>query len=225
MRTAIAKMNWNDAQAYCSSLGEGWRLPSIEELKAMVGSTSHWSDVCGVAVDLWDGYTTHDYIADGQELHYVWPVRGDREQLIPGNSAGRKEEKMEIVNLTPHEISIITSSSNGDACSPTITTVAIPPSGEILRLDYSRISGVLYPVDAVNPGLRFVDFPPPVEGRKYVASMPVALEAARIGRRDIFAPDTDHGIRDKAGKILGVPGLIRFATQEEIDQRRESSGD
>lgn len=27
------KLNWNDAIEYCQSLGNGWRLPTIEELK------------------------------------------------------------------------------------------------------------------------------------------------------------------------------------------------
>ncbi len=29
------EMNWDDAMIACASLGDGWRLPSIEELEAM----------------------------------------------------------------------------------------------------------------------------------------------------------------------------------------------
>lgn len=29
------QLNWHDANSYCNKLGNGWRLPTIEELKLM----------------------------------------------------------------------------------------------------------------------------------------------------------------------------------------------
>lgn len=31
---------WSDAQAYCGSLGAGWRLPSVEEMETIVDDTT-----------------------------------------------------------------------------------------------------------------------------------------------------------------------------------------
>jgi hypothetical protein len=35
MKTDLGNMTWNQAKKACKKLGDGWRLPSIEELKFM----------------------------------------------------------------------------------------------------------------------------------------------------------------------------------------------
>jgi hypothetical protein len=37
----IGPMNWNEAIKYCNSLGNGWRLPTIEELFTLVDYSKH----------------------------------------------------------------------------------------------------------------------------------------------------------------------------------------
>ena len=68
---ALHRMNWVSANNFCNNLGNGWRLPSMEELEAMYEQlhlkgkgnfkrNSYWSSEdaisCGQwCVDFWDG--------------------------------------------------------------------------------------------------------------------------------------------------------------------------
>jgi len=83
------EMNWDEAFEACEKLGDGWRLPTIEELKAMhnqlhrkrkgnfIQDTWYWSsseydfsDAWGV--DFWDG---NDSMDDKSGYGQVHPVR------------------------------------------------------------------------------------------------------------------------------------------------------
>ena len=103
---------------------------------------------------------------------------------------------MNIINLTPHAINII----NGD------TTTTIDPSGTV-----ARVSVQVVPTD--NPMLYtqqygdVQDLPAPQNNTIYIVS---ALVLARVPHRtDVYAPLTAQAIRNDAGHIIGVPGLVR----------------
>ena len=90
------KMNWKDAMEYCKSLGEGWRLPKIEELNEIYNDYNselrkltfnypyHWS-----STDNYVAGITNPFFALGKNLNFegrireidkehrygVWPVR------------------------------------------------------------------------------------------------------------------------------------------------------
>jgi len=87
------KMNWNDAINYCQSLGEGWRLPTIEELQSVVDYTKlapatkidvpiksnwYWSSTTPVSNTgtAWRVNLGYGYVFDPKAVTgYVWPVR------------------------------------------------------------------------------------------------------------------------------------------------------
>ena len=107
----------------------------------------------------------------------------------------------EIVNLTPHEISVMV----GD------TMKRLPPSGKVVR-----ISSQCEPCGELNgmPVVRCYEgeprgMPEPKEGTVYLVS---SVVAKAIKRKDVLAPDTsDEGvIRDGSGYIMAVKRLQVF---------------
>lgn len=98
---------------------------------------------------------------------------------------------MNIINLTPHAINIISGN----------TTTTIDPSGTVAR------------VATDNPLLfnqqygDVQDLPAPQDDTIYIVS---ALVLARVpNRTDVYAPLTAQAIRNDTGQIIGVPGLVR----------------
>lgn len=103
---------------------------------------------------------------------------------------------MNIINLTPHTINII----NGD------TTTKIDPNGTIARVSVQVVA-------TDNPMLYtqqygdVQDLPAPQDDTIYIVS---ALVLARVpDRTDVYAPLTAQAVRNDAGQIIGVPGLVR----------------
>ena len=103
---------------------------------------------------------------------------------------------MNIINLTPHTINII----NGE------TTTKIDPSGTIARVSVQVVA-------TDNPMLYtqqygdVQDLPAPQDDTIYIVS---ALVLARVpDRTDVYAPLTAQAVRNDAGQIIGVPGLVR----------------
>ena len=103
---------------------------------------------------------------------------------------------MNIINLTPHAINII----SGD------TTTTIDPSGTVARVSVQVVA-------TDNPMLytqRYGDvqnLPAPQDDTIYIVS---ALVLARVPHRtDVYAPLTAQAIRDDSGQIIRVPGLVR----------------
>jgi len=113
-------------------------------------------------------------------------------------------DKIEIVNLTPHEITIYM--SNGQV-------LRIPPSGVIARVSVSaKIIGEVnnIPIRAIEYG-EVQNLPEPKPGVVYIVSIIVlmALKSKGIVRNDVFAPDTspDSAVRDEKGNVVGVKYL------------------
>lgn len=88
------QMPWKEAIEFCRSLGDGWRLPTIEELLTLVDysrtnpasvlpymvSSYYWSSTTGAGDTDGAWYVDFDYGYDGWDdksgNHYVRAVRG-----------------------------------------------------------------------------------------------------------------------------------------------------
>ena len=117
------------------------------------------------------------------------------------------EEKIQLVNLTPHSITLC--GSNGKPL------MEIKPSGAVLRLKEEaedtgeKIAGI--PVVRKRfVGLEGFSLPQRTENIVFIVSMPVALYLA--SRPDIVAPDTgpESVVRDEKGRIVGIRRFLRF---------------
>jgi hypothetical protein len=108
---------------------------------------------------------------------------------------------MELVNLTPHPITI----------QPTgAPPVTIPVSGRIARLDSAQetdaeIAGV--PVVTTRFG-QVIGLPDPEPGKVYIVS---SIVAQHVRRPDVVSPDTGPTAIRQGGQIVAVTRLQRFA--------------
>lgn len=108
------------------------------------------------------------------------------------------------VNLTPHAIVV---DNEGNEDFPPLS-VTIPPSGWVARaqmVTIDRLSPLMRTV-----GVRGGNLPDPVDGVYYIVSALVGQQPAARKRDDIIAPDTDKGKRDEQGRIVSVPGFVRY---------------
>ncbi|BBM40490.1 hypothetical protein JCM16776_0710 [Leptotrichia shahii] len=103
---------------------------------------------------------------------------------------------MNIINLTPHAINII----SGD------TTTTIDPSGTVARVA-TQVVATDNPMLYTQQYGDVQDLPAPQDDTIYIVS---ALVLARVpDRTDVYAPLTAQAVRNDAGQIIGVPGLVR----------------
>ena len=134
-----------------------------------------------------------------------------------------KYHEVELVNLTPHSICIIT----GVLTDPS-NKLNIPPSGKIARIDstvegYDFISHDGFEIEVAKryqgkiqlenkEGDILGDFPLEHYGIIYITSGMVMehIVAVYPYRRDVVSPDTTLAIRDKCNRIIGVPSLTRI---------------
>lgn len=106
-----------------------------------------------------------------------------------------KSFKMNIINLTPHPL--------------TIAGRVIPASGTVARVtveyvELPQVDGI--PAVATTYG-NVENLPEATADTIYIVSGMV--RSALAGRPDVFAPDTGStAIRDEAGRIVGVTRLI-----------------
>lgn len=105
---------------------------------------------------------------------------------------------MNIVNLTPHDINIVTPSGN-------ISYQTIVRSGLV-----ARVSVVSDQVDTINSIPIYVvrygeveNLPPPQENTIYIVSLLVKQASPR--RTDLFSPG--ELVRDVNGNVIGCKGL------------------
>lgn len=106
-----------------------------------------------------------------------------------------------LVNLTPHEITIIRDGGN----------ITIPPSGTVARCSVNRrqigsVDGI--PVNKTVFG-DVEGLPEPQPGTYYVVSAIVAQ--ARPDRGDLLI--TDDAVRDAQGRIIGCRALATVAAE------------
>lgn len=121
------------------------------------------------------------------------------------------EEKIQLVNLTPHNVMLCGSDGK--------PLMEIKPSGAVLRLKEEvkdtgeKIAGI--PVVRKRfVGLEGFSLPQRTENIVFIVSMPVAQYLA--GRPDIVAPDTgpESAVRDEKGRIIGVRRFMRFSAPD-----------
>ena len=127
---------------------------------------------------------------------------------------------MNIINLTPHPITIRNLDDNGEVNSE----VTLAPSGTVARLNQSVEIKESIPVIVETEGIKdhmldilvgvvsyggIEGLPPYQDGIYYVVS---SMVASAVNRRDVFAPDTgpDSVIRNASGQIEAVQRLLSF---------------
>jgi hypothetical protein len=108
---------------------------------------------------------------------------------------------MRLINLTPHEITIVREDNK----------IVLPPSGTIARVATTRrvvttieVDGMTIPVHRVEFG-QVENLPEPQPGTWYIVSAIVAQAAP--GRDDLVIPD--DAVRDEQGRIVGARALAR----------------
>ena len=111
-----------------------------------------------------------------------------------------------LINLTPHEITVV-----GEDGEPIAT---FPPSGKVARVQQNaekikevEIRGVK--IDVVRTEYsEIIDLPEKRENTVFLVSVLVlqALKQRGIERNDVVAPDTgpESAVRDEKGNIVGV---------------------
>lgn len=110
-----------------------------------------------------------------------------------------------IVNLTPHELNLV---------SPDGETTTIQPSGQIARITSTPGQELALGLSCrtfTSPTWGEVEnLPEPQDGTIFIVS---GIVAGRIsGRPDVWSPGTgprDEAIRDEKGRIIGVTRLIQ----------------
>ena len=112
---------------------------------------------------------------------------------------------MNIVNLTPHALSLM-------PAGPTGPVVTIPPSGQVARCATSRVqvgtvtvNGIPIPINQTRFG-EVSGLPAPQPNTIYVVSALVAQAVPE--RQDVFI--TDDAVRDAQGRIIGCRALAHI---------------
>lgn len=105
-----------------------------------------------------------------------------------------------FVNLTKHAVRIRVNDNH--LAEPDETDLVIPPSGTEANVQTIRESGAEFDgVPVVRVGYGAIQgLPEPQEGVIYIVSALTAPLAARAGRTDVVAPDTDP-----AGRAIRYP--------------------
>lgn len=108
----------------------------------------------------------------------------------------------EIINLTPHAISM--ADENG------ITTKTYPPSGTIARVSVTQKQvGIIDGFPVYEQEIGTVENLPK-EQEKTFFLVSALVKSATLDRNDVIAPDTGKtAVRDKEGKIIAVKGFVR----------------
>jgi len=122
---------------------------------------------------------------------------------------------MNIINLTPHEISVHT--HVGATATYIGDVVNVPASGNVARVDETRtIINELMPMGITVDVVSYSDvtgLPEPQENTIYIVS---ALVAARVPeRRDVYMPG--KAVRDDEGRIIGCEGLSQVPAPVSVD--------
>lgn len=124
---------------------------------------------------------------------------------------------MNFVNLTPHEIRIVTPGHH-EGAEPGLSRT-VPPSGSVARVEVK--DGAPKPPTETGPFAwirrsgpptygAVAGLPEPEEGAVYLVSILVLQALAGTGREDVYAPDTGPGavVRDFEGKVVATTRLL-----------------
>lgn len=147
-------------------------------------------------------------------VHTVNSLITGSKRLVAASSRGRKGDAMRLINLTPHVITVFTSSQAPEG--PKVEIPAAPTGARVatnrVALAALEVDGQEVPTVGTSYG-EIVGLPAPEAGTMLVVSMVVAQAALAAGRdcSDLLQPDTSPqgAVRDAEGKILGVRALVR----------------
>jgi len=109
---------------------------------------------------------------------------------------------MKYINLTPHDINIVTAEGK---------KVNFPKSGKVAGI--KEVNGVFNGLVRSDNLSDVQGLPKPQKGVIYIVSMPtlLAVRASGDGRKDLVCPITrGAGVVKKNGQIISVPGLRTF---------------
>jgi hypothetical protein len=115
-----------------------------------------------------------------------------------------------FVNLTPHAI-VLRDPQTG-------AWHVLPPAGTVARValefeDSGHVSTPVqnFPCRCVRPGAA-QGLPPNDPEDPFTVYVVSAQVGQAVGplREDVWCPDTDRAERDEQGRILSVPGLVRY---------------
>ena len=123
------------------------------------------------------------------------------ENMINAEIVNESGAKVNIINLTPHKITFVTSKGN----------LGVDPSGTIARV-FAKVEetghiyvtkfGISVPITETTYG-EVEGLPDPVDGTIYIVS---SLVAQRVPEReDVFIPN--ESVRDENGRIIGCRSL------------------
>jgi len=112
-------------------------------------------------------------------------------------------KKIELINLTPHQVTVFL---------PDGTKVEIPPSGTVARVEtIKEKTGEINGIPVYNTKFGAVEgLPDPEPYKAYIVAG--LVQQATPWRKDLLSPDTspDGVVRDAEGRIVGVRGLTRL---------------
>jgi len=120
---------------------------------------------------------------------------------------GRKKKgEIELVNLTPHTITVFDNNGN--------KILEVKPSGTVARVETeTEVVGEVNGIPIVKTKFKEVgNIPEPKPDTMYIVST-LVLQAVGNDRPDLIAPDTaspESVIRDGNGRILGVRRFQRI---------------
>lgn len=109
---------------------------------------------------------------------------------------------MRLINLTPHEVVILVGGK----------PLRLAPSGRVARLEVAESEAGVDGIPVVRTQFgEITGLPDPEPETFFVTSTIVAQAAARLGRRDVVAPDTGPtAIRNEKGQVIAVRRLQCF---------------
>lgn|GEM_PF-1200288 len=133
------------------------------------------------------------------EGEVIFQLLRDIKEKLQRDKKKDEDQRIIWVNLTKHEIKIITKTGE---------TKTIPPSGLVLRVqEEEREVGEIEGISIVRREEK-VQLPPEIKGVYYIVSGKVldSLEKQGIKRSDILAPNTEAAIRE-GGRVKAVKSL------------------
>ena len=114
----------------------------------------------------------------------------------------RKNGKVKIVNLTPHEVRLVDEEGN---------TIAVFSSEGVVRLSEHREKiAEINNIPIYKKRFGSTELPPQKEGVYYIVSLPVAQ--AFPHRNDFIIPD--QLVRDEKGRVIGARSFAVFSGGE-----------
>jgi len=107
---------------------------------------------------------------------------------------------MQVINMTPHDITVKIDDNEK----------IYKASGKTIRLEFvSEVAGEIDGFPINKQVLIGHNFPGVTPNTLYLVSAIALTEAKKMGRTDFVAPDTSNAERNTQGHIISVPGFVQ----------------